>query len=362
MLNRGRDVETFCSEQLCLCCAAVPCWCNFVAFICAFCVSNHSFHCTSQTKSSLKSEILIRGFLSLFAHLHFAHPPTNVLFHSALLRCFTTYLSKQLNLLAERSGVVLRTEAGVPVGPVQTGAAVGAQVVFAHVSLFLAVRARVAELTGALVAPPGDAAVAVNAGIRSAGVQEEVAVSPGPALGAAAVVRVEEVLALPAIQTRVWITHRGPAAADERRLRRRLDELLLLHAGEVHARRAKVRKGDPTQLHGAQTTGEGPAGVGGQSPQEDVHPLSEEVQVASSAGGSAGFFDVFIEHQSPPRGLLPRCCHEKVDTVPFAVADTAPAAQADRRYALLFVGALKLHEEETILDGDRDESGALLGM
>lgn len=192
----------------------------------------------------------------------------NRLFHSVLfypiIPC-SCLPSTHLYLLAEGSGVVLGAEAGVPVRPVQTGASVSTQVVFTHVHLLLAVHARVAELTGALVGHPVHAAVAVNAGAGGAGVGEEVAASAGPPVGAAAVVGVEEVVALAPVQAGAGLAHGGPAAAEERRVQGCLDELLLLQAREVHIGGAEVRQGNATQLHCVQAPSQGPASIRGQA-------------------------------------------------------------------------------------------------
>lgn len=136
-------------------------------------------------------------------------------------------------LPAERSGVVLGAETGVFFRPMQTGASIGTEVFFTHVQLFLTVHTCVPCLTGALIAEPGDGAVAADAGTRIAGVYEDVAAPPGPLHRTAAVVGVEKVLALPVVQTRVGLAHGRPPAADERGGCRRLDELLLLQTWEI---------------------------------------------------------------------------------------------------------------------------------
>lgn len=190
-----------------------------------------------RAKSSSEHEIFILGLFSPLLLVSIFHKPfalagkrlfSSIWFCSIVL--LVCLFGRHLNLLAEGSGVVLRAEAGVPVWPVQTGASVGTQVVVTHIHLLITVHARVAELTGALVGQPGHAAVAVNTGAGGAGVSEEVAASPGPALGAAAVVGVEEVLALPPVLAGVGLAHGAPAAAEEGRMQGRLHELLLLQA------------------------------------------------------------------------------------------------------------------------------------
>jgi len=269
-----------------------------------------------------------------------------------------------LNSHAQGAGVVLGAEAGVAVRPVQTGSPVGAPVVLAHVHLAVAGLAGVARRAAALVAGAAHAAVPVSAGTRGAAVGEEAAAPALPALGAAAVVGIEEVPARPSVQAGVRLAHGAPGAARERRAARRLCELLLLRPREVHGGGAEVRQGNAAQLHGAQAAGEGPAGLGGQAPEEDVHAPPEEVQAAPWAPGRVLY--LFVQHQSPAGGRRPRRRHEQVHAVPLAVAHARPAAEAEPGHArplpLLSSGTVQLHEEEASLDGERDEGGVLLGV
>lgn len=219
----------------------------------------------TREQSSSEHEIFILG---LFPLLLLCFIFSTSLLHSVsfiLFYCPALLFIQHLNLLAEGSSVVLRAEAGVPVRPVQTGASIGTQVVFTHIHLLITVHTCEAKLAGALVVQPVHAAVAVNTGTGGAGVHEEVAASSSPALSTAAVVGVEEVLALASVQAGAGLTHWVPKAAEKRRMQGCLDELLFLMTWEVHVRGAEVRQSNATQLYCAQAPSQGPPSLRGQA-------------------------------------------------------------------------------------------------
>lgn len=225
--------------------------------------------------------------------------------------------------------------------------------VFTGVHLHLALLAAVAGLT---LAPeprqqiPAAAAVSKGARGREAGVCRLLTRRPRPFGGAGAAAQVIKVLARAPVLTGVRGAHVGPPAAVARRWPAvHSGEELLLRPGEVELRIVVERQQQAANLHWPQAAGEGGSGV--RTPQEDVRPFLEEIQVSRTGCRNARGFLVSIESYGPPGGREGLALHADLHTVPLSVTDGSLALQGQPADVLVSPG-LELHHQVRVPERD----------